>query len=132
MKKNRLPFSALAKDPEPEAREIKVTPRARNSRAKSSTYQYSKKFGGQRSRGFGKKTFNGPKQKEEKIPPLQSGVVRIIPLGGVEEIGKNMTAVEIGEDIIVIDAGMHFASEDTPGVDYVIPNTTYLEERKEK
>ena len=59
-------------------------------------------------------------------------MVRIIPLGGVEEIGKNMTAIEIGEDIVVIDAGMHFSNEATPGVDYVIPNTTYLEERKEK
>ncbi|OGJ03954.1 hypothetical protein A3G06_00150 [Candidatus Nomurabacteria bacterium RIFCSPLOWO2_12_FULL_46_14] len=66
------------------------------------------------------------------MPPPSEGVVRIIPLGGVEEIGKNMTAVEIGEDIIVIDAGMHFSTEETPGVDYVIPNTTYLEERKEK
>ena len=50
----------------------------------------------------------------------------------MEEIGKNMTAIEIGEDIIVIDAGMHFSNEATPGVDYVIPNTTYLEERKDK
>jgi len=67
-----------------------------------------------------------------KIPAPEPGVVRIIPLGGVEEIGKNMTAIEIGEDIIIIDAGMHFSTEATPGVDYVIPNTTYLEERKEK
>ncbi|OGI65571.1 hypothetical protein A3A95_03115 [Candidatus Nomurabacteria bacterium RIFCSPLOWO2_01_FULL_39_18] len=67
-----------------------------------------------------------------KIPPVEKGVIRIIPLGGTEEIGKNMTAIEIGEDIVVIDAGMHFSNEETPGVDYVIPNTTYLEERKEK
>jgi len=55
-----------------------------------------------------------------------------VPLGGVEEVGKNMTAVEIGDDIIVIDAGMQFKTEDTPGIDYIIPNTTYLEERKDK
>jgi len=70
--------------------------------------------------------------KNIKIPPPAAGVVRIIPLGGVEEIGKNMTAIEIGDDIVVIDAGMHFSNEATPGVDYVIPNTTYLEERKDK
>ena len=43
-----------------------------------------------------------------------------------------MTAIETADDIIVIDAGMAFANEDTPGIDYVIPNTTYLEERKDK
>lgn len=72
------------------------------------------------------------KNKPVLIPPPLAGVIRIIPLGGVEEIGKNMTAIEIGDDIIVIDAGMQFKTEDTPGIDYIIPNTTYLEERKDK
>ncbi len=71
-------------------------------------------------------------RKTAHIPDVAPGVIRIIPLGGVEEIGKNMTAIEIGDDIIVIDAGMHFASGETPGIDYVIPNTRYLEERKDK
>ncbi|MDQ5971782.1 MAG: ribonuclease [Patescibacteria group bacterium] len=66
------------------------------------------------------------------IPNPAPGVIRIIPLGGVEEIGKNMTAIEIGDDIIVIDAGMQFKTDETPGIDYIIPNTTYLEERKDK
>ena len=72
------------------------------------------------------------KNKTNPIPPPEKGVIRIIPLGGVEEIGKNMTAIEIGDDIIVVDAGMQFKTEDTPGIDYIIPNTTYLEERKDK
>jgi ribonuclease BN (tRNA processing enzyme) len=71
-------------------------------------------------------------RKTAHIPDVAPGVIRVIPLGGVEEIGKNMTAIEIGEDIIVIDAGMHFSNEATPGIDYVIPNTRYLEERKGK
>jgi ribonuclease J len=102
---------------------------------KSSTYQYSKKnYGQSRSsnRSFGEKSKYNKNTNENKIPPPADGVIRIIPLGGVEEIGKNMTAIEIDNDIIVIDAGMHFSNEDTPGVDYVIPNTTYLEEHKEK
>ncbi len=66
------------------------------------------------------------------IPAPKEGDIRIIPLGGVEEIGKNMTVIEIGNDIIVVDAGMQFKTEDTPGVDYIIPNTTYLEERKDR
>ncbi len=69
---------------------------------------------------------------ERPIPPLGSGNIRIIPLGGVEEIGKNMTMVEVGNDIIVIDAGFQFREDDTPGIDYIIPNTKYLEERREK
>jgi ribonuclease J len=71
-------------------------------------------------------------RKTAHIPDPEPGTIRIIPLGGVEEIGKNMTAIEIGDDIIVIDAGMHFSNENTPGVDYIIPNTRYLEERKDK
>jgi len=54
----------------------------------------------------------------------------VIPLGGVEEIGRNMTAVEFGNDIIVIDAGIQFSTEETPGVDYILPNTKYLEENR--
>lgn len=76
---------------------------------------------------------NEPSEKKTlHIPDVAPGDIRIIPLGGVEEIGKNMTAIEIGDDIIVIDAGMYFANGETPGIDYVIPNTRYLEERKHK
>jgi len=65
------------------------------------------------------------------IPPIGDNV-RIIPLGGVEEIGRNMTMVEYKDDIIVIDCGFQFKDEDTPGIDYILPNTKYLEERKDK
>lgn len=71
-------------------------------------------------------------KKTAHIPAPEAGVIRIIPLGGVEEIGKNMTVIEIGNDIIVVDAGMFFSNESTPGIDYVIPNTRYLEERKDR
>ncbi len=131
-KKTRLSFSSVSKDLNVEQRiENKIPDRKRT--IKSSTYQYSKKRYGQARRS---PSFNRKSQYQNlnnaKISPPEAGVIRVIPLGGVEEIGKNMTAIEIGEDIIVIDAGMHFSNEATPGVDYVIPNTTYLEERKEK
>ncbi len=67
---------------------------------------------------------------KKPIPPLAPGDIRIIPLGGVEEIGKNMTAIEMDGDIMVIDIGFAFPDENTPGVDYIIPDTTYLEENK--
>lgn len=67
----------------------------------------------------------------ETIPEIKDGV-RIIPLGGVEEVGRNMTVVETDEDIVIVDAGFQFVSEEAPGVDYILPNTRYLEERKDK
>ena len=58
----------------------------------------------------------GDKKKVE-IPPLAPGDVRILILGGVEEIGRNISAIEYGDDIVVIDCGLMFKDEDTPGVD---------------
>lgn len=62
--------------------------------------------------------------------PKKYGKIRIIPLGGVEEVGRNMTVIEYKNDIVVIDAGLEFPGEATPGIDYIIPNTKYLETRK--
>lgn len=69
--------------------------------------------------------------QDVEIPDIGENI-RIVPLGGVEEIGKNMTAFEFGDDIIVVDAGFQFSEEDTPGIDYILPNTKYLEDRKGK
>jgi len=56
------------------------------------------------------------------IPPI-GDAIRIIPLGGVEEVGRNMTAIEYKDDIIIVDAGFQFKEDDTPGIDYILPNT---------
>ena len=68
-----------------------------------------------------------PKQSKENKKSLK---VRF--LGGVGEIGKNMTALEFGKDIIVIDAGLTFPGDNMPGVDLVIPDVTYLAENKSR
>lgn len=73
-----------------------------------------------------------PLRKQDDVIPPTGDNIRIIPLGGVEEIGKNMTLIEYQNDIIVIDMGFQFQDADTPGVDYILPNTKYLEDRKDK
>jgi ribonuclease J len=72
------------------------------------------------------------KKPDDVLPPAGDNV-RIIPLGGVEEVGKNMIVVEYKDDIIIFDVGFQFVTEEeTPGIDYILPNTKYLEDRKDK
>lgn len=70
--------------------------------------------------------------KNRTIRHTPDGVLKIIPLGGLGEIGKNMTAFEYGDDIIVVDVGSMFPHEDMPGVDLVIPDITYLQENADR
>ncbi len=56
----------------------------------------------------------------------QTNKLRIIPLGGLEEVGRNMTLFEYGDSIIIVDMGLQFPEEDMPGIDYIIPNINYL------
>ncbi|MBI5079486.1 ribonuclease J [Candidatus Wolfebacteria bacterium] len=70
-----------------------------------------------------------------KHSPKKTGneeAVRFVALGGLEEIGRNMSVFEYKDEIIVFDAGIQFPEEDTPGIDYIIPNTEYLEANKHK
>ncbi|MFR6437329.1 MAG: MBL fold metallo-hydrolase, partial [Peptoniphilaceae bacterium] len=58
--------------------------------------------------------------------------LRIIPLGGMREVGKNMTVIEYKDEIIVVDCGMTFPEDDMPGIDIVIPDIQYLIKNKQK
>lgn len=66
------------------------------------------------------------RRKKEVVKEVQS--VRVIPLGGLEAIGMNMTVFEYGDDMIVVDAGLAFPTDDMPGIDLVIPDITYIKQ----
>jgi ribonuclease J len=66
-------------------------------------------------------------KKKVKTAPIPKGTLRIIPLGGCEEVGRNMTVFEYENDIVILDMGLQFPEEDMPGIDFIVPNTKYLE-----
>ncbi len=58
--------------------------------------------------------------------------LRIIPIGGCEEVGRNMTVYEYGDDIVILDMGLQFPEEDMPGIDYIIPNVKHLQGKEKQ
>ena len=70
-----------------------------------------------------------PSTKFEKID--KTGKLRVMVLGGLEEVGRNMTVIEFNKEIIIIDMGLQFPEEDMLGIDYIIPNVSYLEDKKD-
>ncbi len=80
-------------------------------------------------------SFNtGPLIATNSAPVFPEGnIVKLIPLGGTNEVGMNMTAIECGDDIVLIDSGLGFGGgERFPGVDYIIPDTAYIEQNRHK
>ena len=71
-------------------------------------------------------------KKSTKLPELKEKTLRIIPIGGCEEVGRNMTIYEYGNDIVIIDMGLQFPEENHPGIDYIVPNTSYLEGKEDR
>ncbi|MEK9168431.1 MAG: ribonuclease J [Patescibacteria group bacterium] len=70
--------------------------------------------------------------KPKTIKPKTQDAVRFVALGGLEEIGRNMSVFEYKDEIIIIDAGLQFPEEDTPGIDFIIPNIESLIPKKDK
>jgi len=93
----------------------------------------TKKRKKQQPRKFHKKSIGKQKttKKKQRVKPSvrrvsKHGKLKIIVLGGQEEVGRNMTIFEYGSDIVILDMGMQFPEEDMHGIDYIIPNIDYL------
>ena len=67
-----------------------------------------------------------------ELSDVAEGVLRVVPLGGLGEIGRNMMVYETSDDLLIVDAGLLFPSDDMHGVDYIIPDASYVLERRDK
>lgn len=73
-----------------------------------------------------------PRAKKNIYDNVSPRIVKVIPLGGLEQIGMNMTVFEYGQSLIVVDAGLAFPGGNMPGVDFVLPDITYLKENQDR
>lgn len=79
-----------------------------------------------------RRNIDARREGSRAVPPIPQDTLRIIPLGGQEEVGRNMTVFEYGNDIVIIDMGVQFPEEDMPGIDYIVPNVDYLKGKEDR
>ena len=73
-----------------------------------------------------------PRAKKNMYDNITPRIVKVIPLGGLEQIGMNMTVFEYGQSLVVVDCGLAFPGDNMPGIDYVVPDITYLKENQDR
>lgn len=111
----------------------KQIPNANGKESKKRYFKKSANHQGQNNRNFNnyKRKTQAPKKPYKKPEPPKMPI-KIIPLGGLGEIGKNITLYEYDNDMFLVDCGMSFPDEEMPGIDIVIPDFTYILENKDK
>lgn len=118
-------FSGVKKQSTKTTSPSSETNRGKNSR-KNNRRRPSRMSSRAETRTPSVKTLSGARTGKRKYSTVPKETLRIIPLGGQEEVGRNMTVFEYGSDIIIVDMGMQFAEADMPGIDYIVPNVDYL------
>lgn len=111
--------------------ENKTNSVVKNTKKRGYRKNYNKKVEAQEKVVAEKKTTRKRATKKEEFR-FKKPNIKIIPLGGIEEIGKNITVFEYENDIIVVDCGLEFPTDDMLGIDLVIPDVSYLVKNKEK
>ena len=118
----------------------KEVEKEKNTKSRSTVSAKRTRSTTKRNHEAGKGNMNLPMKKEvqsltrstEKTNIFKKAKLKIIPLGGLHEVGKNITVFEYKDEIIVVDCGLSFPEDDMLGIDLVIPDITYLERNKEK
>lgn len=129
-KATRRPRKAVEKiEAKEEKRDTKIKSHREKIENKQEVKIVERKTRNNKETGKKKENTNNKGKKDFKF---KKETLKIIPIGGIQEIGKNMTVFEYGNEIIIVDCGLAFPEDDMLGVDLVIPDITYLEKSKEK